>query len=71
VSRYKSYGGFTALHNGTGQPALSVPLSQSGTGLPIGVMFSAARGGDLTLLQLAAQIERARPWPLLAPLATA
>jgi len=71
VSRYKSYGGFTALHNGTGQPALSVPLSQSGTGLPIGVMFSAAWGGDLTLLQLAAQIERARPWPLLAPLATA
>lgn len=71
VSRYRSYGGFTALHNGTGQPAISVPITGSGNGLPVGVMFSAAWGGDLSLLQLAAQIEAAQPWPLLAPLATA
>jgi len=71
INRYKSYGGFTALHNGTGQPALSVPMSSTADSLPIGVMFSAAWGGDLTLLQLAAQIESARPWPLLAPLAIA
>ncbi len=71
VNRYKSYGGFTALHNGTGQPAISVPMSQTDHGLPVGVMFSAAWGNDLTLLQLAAQIESARPWPVLAPLAGA
>lgn len=71
VSRYKSYGGFTAMHNGTGQPAIAVPMSRSGNGLPVGVMFSAAWGGDLSLLQLAAQIELAQPWPQLAPLAAA
>lgn len=71
VKRYKSYGGFTSLQNGTGQPAMSVPMSQTADGVPVGVMFSAAWGGDQTLLQLAAQIEAAKPWPQIAPLATA
>ncbi len=71
VSRYKSYGGFTALQNGTGQPAMSIPMAETNEGVPIGVMFSAAWGADQTLLQLAAQIESARPWQQLAPMATA
>ncbi|MAO39561.1 MAG: amidase [Pseudohongiella sp.] len=53
ASRYAAYSPFTALFNGTGQPSISLPLGQSQQGLPIGVMFSAAWGGDQTLLQLA------------------
>ncbi|ALO46012.1 amidase [Pseudohongiella spirulinae] len=51
--RYAAYSPFTALFNGTGQPSISLPLHKSESGLPIGVMFSAAWGQDLQLLQLA------------------
>lgn len=51
--RYAAYSPFTALFNGTGQPSISLPLYKSEPGLPIGVMFSAAWGKDLQLLQLA------------------
>jgi amidase len=53
---------FTNLFNMTGQPSMSVPLQWSSDGLPIGVMFSAAFGREDLLLQLAGQLERARPW---------
>lgn len=66
--RFRAYSGFTALYNGTGQPSMSVPLHRTGEGLPVGVMFSAAWGDDLRLLRLARRLERAAPWPRLAPL---
>lgn len=53
---------FTSQFNLTGQPAMSVPLYQSGSGLPIGVHFSAAYGQDEILFSLAGQLERALPW---------
>jgi len=67
ISRFRKYGGFTAIYNGTGQPSMSVPLHRDAGGLPIGVMFTAAWGGDLRLLQLARQLEQAAPWPQIAP----
>ncbi|GAB5499479.1 MAG: amidase [Pseudohongiellaceae bacterium] len=67
VGRYREYSGYTALFNGTGQPAMSVPLGQDSHGLPIGSQFSAGWGQDALLLRLARQLEQARPWPLLAP----
>ncbi len=69
--KFRRYSGFVAIHNGTGQPSMSVPSLVNNDGLPIGTMFSGAWGSDLTLLQLAHQIEQAQPWPLLAPLASA
>ncbi len=53
---------FTALFNMTGQPAMSVPLWWNEAGLPIGVQLAGHVGADAELLQLAAQLERARPW---------
>lgn len=53
---------FTAPFNMTGQPAISLPLAQSPSGLPIGMMFTARYGDEATLFRLAAQLETARPW---------
>ncbi|MEC9343738.1 MAG: amidase [Pseudomonadota bacterium] len=53
---------FAAPFNASGQPAISLPLAWSRTGLPIGVQFVGRYGADAGLLQLAAQIEAARPW---------
>ncbi|HEX2783436.1 MAG TPA: amidase [Ilumatobacteraceae bacterium] len=56
------YSPFTALANGTGQPAMSMPLYWNGDGLPIGTQFMARAGDEALLLQLAAQLEEADPW---------
>jgi len=53
---------FTALQNVTGQPAVNLPLFWNETGVPIGVQFVAPFGDELTLLQLAAELECAAPW---------
>jgi amidase len=53
---------FTSPFNTTGSPAMSVPLSWSRDGLPIGVQFAADFGDEATLFRLAAQLEKARPW---------
>lgn len=56
------YSPFTALANGTGQPAMSLPLWGSTDGLPVGTHVMGRSGDDHVLLQLAAQLEAAQPW---------
>lgn len=53
---------YTQLANLTGRPAMSVPLYRTPEGLPLGVQFVAPLNGEAQLLQLAAQLEAARPW---------
>ena len=60
--RLLPYVQFTPLCNSAGLPAMSVPLHQGAGGLPIGVHFIGRFGDEATLLRLAAQLERARPW---------
>jgi amidase len=61
----KRFTPFTAPYNVSGQPAVSVPLSWpevEGVVLPVGVQLVGRTGDERTLISLAAQIERARPW---------
>ena len=53
---------FTALINMTGQPAISLPLSQTPDGLPVGMHFIGRPADEAGLLRLAAQLEQAHPW---------
>ncbi|MHC9083944.1 amidase family protein [Luteimonas sp. RIT-PG2_3] len=53
---------YTPLQNMAGTPAISLPLSSSAGGLPIGSMFAADRGQEDTLLALAYELEAAAPW---------
>jgi Asp-tRNA(Asn)/Glu-tRNA(Gln) amidotransferase A subunit family amidase len=53
---------FTSMYNITGLPAMTVPLHRTADNLPIGSMFAGRFGDEVTLLQLAAQIELAMPW---------
>ena len=57
-----AYSPFTALANGTGQPAMSVPLWWNAEGLPVGTHLMGRAGDDHVLLQLAVQLEDAEPW---------
>jgi amidase len=63
---------YTAIFNVTGQPAISVPLFHGDDELPLGVQLAGRPADEATLLQLAAQLEQARPWAgRVAPLAAA
>ncbi len=59
---------YAALWNVAGNPAASVPCGTAEDGLPVGVQLVGRTDDEETLLSLSAQIEQARPWPLLAPL---
>ncbi len=48
--------------NITGQPAISLPLGQSKSGLPIGVQFMARFGDEGGLIRLASALEQKIPW---------
>lgn len=58
---------YTSLYNVTGQPSMSVPLSWTKDGLPLGLMFSGRFGDDAVLFRLAAQLEKAQPWASRRP----
>ena len=60
---------FTAQFNMSGQPAISLPLGRTATGLPVGVQLVAAYGREDVLLRVAAQLETAAPLKSFTPTA--
>ena len=62
IERVYEFIPFTPIFNVTGQPAMSVPLHWSPAGLPIGVQLVGRFAAEATLLRVAGQLERARPW---------
>ena len=52
--------------NVTGHPAVSVPIGRDDAGVPFGMQVVAPRWRDGLALGVAAALETARPWPLVA-----
>lgn len=52
----------TTAANVTGQPAITLPLGHSKSGLPIGIQFTARFGEESTLIRLASSLEQKMPW---------
>ncbi len=59
--------GYTALWNVTGNPAASVPAGWSDRGLPLAVQVIGRPDDEVTVLGVAGQVERARPWADVRP----
>jgi len=59
-------GVLTIPANIVGNPAISVPIEHL-DGLPVGMQIIGRHHEDQLLLDLAAIVERERPWPLVAP----
>jgi amidase len=53
---------FNAVWNHLGNPAMTFPSGLSTSGLPLSVQIVSAPRAEETLLSLAGQVERARPW---------
>ncbi len=67
IDRLIDWVAFTPLQNATGEPAISLPLAQSASGLPVGMMCRRSGvGEDARLLELAYELEEARPWRRLS-----
>lgn len=64
-----AYSPFAAVFNASGQPAASLPLEWSASGLPVGVHLAAPFGEDEELIALCAEIEGAVYWNRRAPMA--
>lgn len=65
--RFSDYVGLTPVANVTGQPAMSLPLSRTDEGLPLGVMVTGRPADEATLFRLAGQVQRAADWSWQRP----
>lgn len=65
MERLLDWVAFTPLQNASGDPAVSLPLATTASGLPQGMMLAAGWGRETTLLELAYELEEASPWSLI------
>ncbi len=62
IDRGAIWNAFAPLQNITGEPAISLPLAETASGMPVGMMLSADVGREARLLELAFELEETRPW---------
>lgn len=62
IKKLMDFAAFCPMFNGSGQPAMSVPLHWTKDGLPVGIHFVGRFADEVTLFSLAGQLERAQPW---------
>lgn len=62
IDRLLDWVAFTPWQNITGAPAISLPLATTAGGLPQGMMLGAAPGQEAVLIELAYELEQARPF---------
>lgn len=62
VQRLLEWVTFTPLQNATGEPAISLPAGVDARGLPIGIQLAAGHGREARLLEVAFELEQARPF---------
>jgi amidase len=62
IDRLQDWVAFTPLQNVTGTPAISLPLATTSAGLPQGMMLGSGFGQEAVLIELAYELEQARPW---------
>lgn len=55
---------YTSMWNVAGVAAVAIPAGTTADGLPIGVQLIGPAGAESLLLSVAAQLERANPWPM-------
>ncbi len=65
MRRLMDWVAFTPLQNATGEPAISLPLATTASGLPQGMMLGAGAGREARLLGLSYELEEAVGWPLI------
>jgi amidase len=65
AKRAAAFASYLPLFNISGAPAISLPLGTSSKNMPIGVQFVAPHGKDKLLLELALELEMAKPWKQL------
>jgi len=62
-----AYVTYTAPWNYLGQPAASIPAGLDETGIPTAIQLAGPPDSEPTIISVAAQIERARPWAQRTP----
>ena len=62
MDRLLDWVAFTPLQNATGDPAISLPLATTSDGPPAGHDVRRRSGSGGPLLELAYELEEARPW---------
>jgi amidase len=67
MATFASFPSFAQPFNLSGQPAVSLPLAWSNSGVPIGIQLAGPRLSEVVLLQLSAQLESAMPWSSMHP----
>jgi amidase len=62
MNRARQFATFTGIFNATGQPAISLPLGRSESGLPIGTQLIAPIWSEDLLFRIASQLEDSPLW---------